>query len=346
MLRHVRPVAAALATAALTAGLLTACGNSESPGGTPTPTTGGAPPASAFPVTITHKYGTTEIPEEPTRIVAAGFRDQEYMLALGVVPVGIRDWYGPDFPYDKWPWVGPALNGKPAPEIHSGFDELNLEKIASLQPDLITTIYSDVTKEVYDQLAQIAPTVAQSGDVADFTMTWQDETRVIGTALGREAQATELVTKTEKLFADAAAAHPDFAGKTVGVLQFGDPGNFYVLNATDPKAKFFTDLGFTVPDALSDLVGEQSNLQVSFERLDLLGDLDLVVWLSAADPDIKALEDALKGESLYQQLNSVKSGHDLFLVEGADALAWGSPLSLPSALTDVIPQVETAVKGR
>lgn len=353
MHRHVdaaarrRPVAAALVIVSLTAGLLTACSTAETPAApTTTGPAGDDNAAPAFPVTVTHKYGSTEIPQEPRRVVAAGFRDQEYMLALGVIPVGIRDWYGPEHPYDKWPWVGPALGGKPVPEIHSGFDELNLEKIAALRPDLITTVYSDVTKDVYDQLSKIAPTVAQGAGAEDFTMSWQDETTLIGKALGRVRQADELITKTEKSFTDAAAAHPEFTGKKVGVLQFGDPGKFYVLNPTDPKSRFFTDLGFTIPDSLAQLVGSESNKEVSFERLDVLADLDVVVWLSGADPDSKALEDGVKKDQLYQSLTSVKEGRDVFLSKGSDALAWGSPLSLPSALTDIVPQLVSALDGK
>lgn len=332
-----RPVAAALITAAL--GLLAACGTAESPAA-------GQPQTTGFPVTVTHKYGTTEIKSEPQRVVAAGYRDQEYMLALGVVPVGIRDWYGPEHPYDKWPWVPAALGGKPVPEVHSGFDELNLEKIAALRPDLITTVYSDTSKEIYDQLSKIAPTVAQGAGVEDYTMSWQDETRLIGKALGRAKQAEELVTKTEKVFTDAAAAHQEFKGKSVAVLQFGDPGQFYVLNPTDPKSRFFTSLGFTVPDKIGQLVGSESNKQVSFERLDILDDLDLVVWLSSEDPDSKSNEAAVKGDQLYKGLKSVKEGRDIFLVKGSDALTWGSPLSLPGAVADTVPQVVTAIDGK
>src|SRR5262245_17060518 len=49
------------------------------------------PAADAFPVTIEHKYGKAEIPAAPQRVVTVGFSDQDALLALGVVPVGIRD---------------------------------------------------------------------------------------------------------------------------------------------------------------------------------------------------------------------------------------------------------------
>src|SRR5262245_5354376 len=51
-----------------------------------------------FPVTITHKYGQTTIDATPARVISVGFVDQDTILALGVTPVAVRDWYG-DQPY-------------------------------------------------------------------------------------------------------------------------------------------------------------------------------------------------------------------------------------------------------
>jgi iron complex transport system substrate-binding protein len=70
-----------------------------------------APPAGGegrFPVTVAHKYGTTTIPREPARVVTVGLSDHDYVLALGVVPVGLTDWYG-DQPGGVWPWARAAL---------------------------------------------------------------------------------------------------------------------------------------------------------------------------------------------------------------------------------------------
>src|SRR5690349_18320733 len=50
--------------------------------------------ASAYPVTIEHKYGSTTITEFPERIVLVGLTEQDALLALGVVPVATREWYG------------------------------------------------------------------------------------------------------------------------------------------------------------------------------------------------------------------------------------------------------------
>ncbi|MFI6497775.1 hypothetical protein [Nonomuraea typhae] len=59
--------------------------------GTP-PAAGAAPSAQGFtPVTIEHKFGSTEIKAPPQRVVSVGLVEQDALLALGVVPVGTTD---------------------------------------------------------------------------------------------------------------------------------------------------------------------------------------------------------------------------------------------------------------
>lgn len=43
----------------------------------------------SFPITLTHRFGSTTIPSEPSRIVALGALEADAVLALGVVPVGV-----------------------------------------------------------------------------------------------------------------------------------------------------------------------------------------------------------------------------------------------------------------
>ena len=44
---------------------------------------------AAFPRSIEHVYGTTEIPQRPTRVATVSWVNQDVALALGVVPVGM-----------------------------------------------------------------------------------------------------------------------------------------------------------------------------------------------------------------------------------------------------------------
>src|SRR4051812_15117953 len=60
----------------------------------------------AFPVSIDHKFGSTTITSRPTRVVTVGWNDQDFALALGVVPVSTREWFEE---YLTYPWVKTAL---------------------------------------------------------------------------------------------------------------------------------------------------------------------------------------------------------------------------------------------
>lgn len=73
-------------------------------------------------------------------------------------------------------------------------------------------------------------------------------------------------------------------------------------------------------------------------------DLDLVVWLEAAEDEGPA---ALLDDPLYQQLAVHTQGRDLFL--GYDlhtgALSFSSPLSLPFLLDRLVPAMPAADDG-
>ena len=99
-----------------------------------------------FPVTIEHKFGETTIPDAPERVVAVGFNDQDFALALGVTPVGVRQFQA-GIDITGRPWAQDELGGA-KPQI-VGAEELELEKIAALRPDLILGVYSGLTDKEY-----------------------------------------------------------------------------------------------------------------------------------------------------------------------------------------------------
>ena len=39
-------------------------------------------------------FDTTVIESKPERVVSIGYTEGDYVLALGVTPVAVRDWYG------------------------------------------------------------------------------------------------------------------------------------------------------------------------------------------------------------------------------------------------------------
>lgn len=324
--------------------LLAACGGddgSEEGSGTGSrsePASGVA--SDAFPVTIEHRFGTTTIEEPPERVVTVGFTDHDTVLAFGVQPVGVRDWYG-DQPFATFPWAQEAL-GDAEPEIIGDGSAINFEAVDDLNPDLIIGIYEDLS-ETYDTLSQIAPTIGQSGDYEQYAQPWQETTRIVGQALGQPDEAEQLITDVEDAFTQARADHPEFEGTTAAMAMFGEGnGTYFLLHPEDPKAAFLTQLGFEIPSEIADLIEDEQSEQLSFERLDLV-DQDIVVWLAGFEsPDlIREVQES----SVYQGLDVVQAERDLFLEEGVDELSWTTVLSLQAAIETVVPQLADLLAG-
>ncbi len=146
------------------------------------------------------------MPTDPQRIVSVGYNDQDTILALGGTLAGTFDWYG-DYPYGVWPWAQDLL-GDAQPEIvGTASTNIDFEKVAAVAPDLVVGTYSGLTQAQYDKLSAIAPTVAQPADFADYGVPWQDQTRILGDALGKKDKAAELVSSVETQFDDVRAAN-------------------------------------------------------------------------------------------------------------------------------------------
>ena len=108
---------------------------------------------SAFPVTIEHKYGSTTIEKAPERVVVVGLREQDALLALGVVPVATTEWYG-EHPGAIFPWATDELGDAKPPTVLDDTDGVEIEKVAAQQPDLILGVYSGITEKEYDGALQ------------------------------------------------------------------------------------------------------------------------------------------------------------------------------------------------
>ena len=289
-----------------------------------------APSASAaFPVTIEHQFGTATIESAPQRVVTVGFNEQDFALALDVVPVGVREFLGYDAP--NRPWAPESVRGKAIPTV--GATDLEFEKVASLEPDLILGINSYIDKAAYDKLAAIAPTVAQSADVATGATTWQDQTLTTGKALGQEAKAQELVTQVTKVFDDAKAANPSFAGKSATFALGSSANGTYSLGADDYRTGWLTQLGFTVPE---------KGGEVSFEQLEsVFGGSDVIL--------AEGVEESALQNPIVRALPPVKEGRLVnlggFDQDFAGALGFNSPLSIPFMLDVAVPRLAAATDG-
>jgi iron complex transport system substrate-binding protein len=304
-----------------------------------TPTGDASTEASAFPVTIEHTHGETEITEKPERVVTVGLRDQDAVLALGVAPVGIKDWFG-EQPNAVWPWAQDEL-GDADPTVLDPA-ELDLETIASLDPDVIIGVDSGLTEDDYALLSEIAPTVAQPSEHPDFAVPWRDRTMIVARALGEVERAEQVIADVEASIQAAADAHPEFAESTALIGLAGADGQAYAYGSDDVRSRFLTELGFTVPEVIEEQVPEDSFfVTLSQERFDQL-DADVLLWIGG---DAAAFENVTSVPVYPQRV--VEEGRDLFLPYDpiGGAISFSSALSLPFLVDELVPELAAAVDG-
>lgn len=295
-------------------------------------------PTSAFPVTIKHEYGETTIEKAPERVVAIGYTEQDFLLALGVKPIAVRYWYG-DAPNAIFPWAVEAADGAAPEVLNMPYGNLNYEAILALKPDFISAVTSGITQEEYETLSKIAPVLPQTADYINFGIPWQATTKLIGQAVGKSAEAQAIVERVEGLFKSAREENPEFVGKTVAVSYMAEPGKFGFYTDQDSRGRFFTDLGFVVPQELVDIAGKSFYADLSPEKVDLLDrDLIAILNLQFIEGGIKTLE----AEPLFKRLKAVQEGRVLYLeTEVENAVGFSSPLSLEFALNAVVPKLQT-----
>ncbi|MFT6391067.1 MAG: iron complex transport system substrate-binding protein [Ilumatobacter sp.] len=293
---------------------------------------------AAFPVTIDHKFGSTTIEAEPTRVVSVGFNEHDFLLALGVVPVGLRDWYG-DQPNGVWPWAQDEL-GDAAPEVLSS-NSLTYEQIAALNPDLIVGVWSGMTDEEYELLSEIAPTVAQPDMYDDYGTPWQEQTEILGRATGRSDVAADVVAGIEERFDDIRDEHPEWEGQTASVAFVTEDGPG-AYTSQDTRSRIMIDLGFSIPEINDSAPAGSFYLQLSPEDISPL-DVDVLVWVAGSQ---EGLDSILTKLPTRVALDAVNEGREVFAsIELGGAFSHGSPLSIEFALDELVPEINAAVDG-
>jgi iron complex transport system substrate-binding protein len=326
-------VAVVLAAAAL-AGCASSAASTENPDYT-------TEPSDTFPVTVEHKFGETTIDAEPQRVVVVGLTEQDILLELGVTPVATTEWYG-EQPYAVWPWAADLL-GDAEPEVLHTTDGFEYEKIASLRPDLIVGTNAGLDEETYEKLSEIAPTVASIEGSEQYFSNWQDQTRVVAAAVGRSAEGEALIAGVEEAYAEAAAAHPEFAGLTATFSQGGAwEGNLWVY-PDGLNTDFLTDLGFTITPGLEEYAPDAgTQAQISAENTGLL-EADVVVFATET-PD--AIDELLAFGTL-SSLPAVTENRAVYTDgELAGAIYFLTPLSQKHVLEQLLPRLEDAVAGQ
>jgi iron complex transport system substrate-binding protein len=331
-------VAALGVAGVLLATTLAACGSDAG-----TQAEGSASTATAgFPVTLKNTFGETTITKKPERIVTLGWNAQDVVYALGETPVGMpKVTYGPTAA-GVTAWDADKFDPAKTTLLDTG-DKYPFEKIAALKPDVILAPYEGFDEATYKTLTAIAPTVAYPG--APWQTTWQDQTLLVGEALGKKAEAEKLITGIQDKVKQVASEHPEFKGKSIAVGSFGQDN--YVYMPGDPRVQILNELGFVNAPSVDAL--EKTNTKKEFALTiskEKVADIDADVVVAYVDGlgTKKFLADPV-----YAAMPAVKSGgvypmEDQQVISGMSAV---SVLSVPWVLDQILPGLsEAAAAGK
>jgi len=284
-------------------------------------------------VTITHLFGETVIKEPPKRVVSAGYTEQDDLLALGLVPVAVTNWFG-DQPFAVWPWAQPKL-GAAQPVVLSLDNGIQVDKIAGLKPDLIVAINAGVDADTYKKLSAIAPTLPQAGGAAFFEP-WKVQAATIGEAVFQANQMTSLVDAVDAKFAAVAQQNPQWKDKKA-LLMHGRLWQGTVV-ATMPgwRTDFLTQMGLAIADSIKPF-GSDDRAVIPREHIKpVLDSADVVIWTTESPQDQRAL---LADPEVAAAQATAQHRHVFTDKDQAGAIAFASPLSYPVVADQLPPQI-------
>ncbi|ROQ41324.1 iron complex transport system substrate-binding protein [Frondihabitans sp. PhB188] len=338
-----RRLAAAVAVAAGLALALAGCSTSASPSSTESSSSAGAE-AGAFPVTLDSTLGSTTIESAPKRVVTIGWGSADTVVSLGVVPVGIEKvTYGQDS-NDDYPWVSKAITkmGGTQPETFDVYPDIDMTKLAELNPGLIIAVQSGITDKQYKTLSALAPTVAYPGKA--WLTPWDTQIETIGKALGKPKLAAEKVDEITTRLAAVKADHPDFSKLTFTYASMGEPGRLAVYLDGDPRVALIKAMGLTESSVMKSAKADSGSgsylATLGLEKSDLLDSTDIVfTWYYDKANKAEIDEQPLIASIPAIKRGSVVSSTDPQFVMGTTFI---TPLSVPYAIDEYVPLITEA----
>ncbi|RLK54874.1 ABC transporter substrate-binding protein [Actinokineospora cianjurensis] len=280
----------ALGSAVLLA--LAACGSAEQ-----SPGAGGQSSTAAAPAkrTVQTPKGPVEVPGDPKKIVAIDFQIPYILLDLKANLAGAID-------------LTAAKDGEPFTQltiIGTDTGELNFDKIAELDPDLI--LAADYQEPEYEKLKDRYPTVLipAAGDQPG----WKPQVKAVAEAIGKASAVDELEKKYQGRVTEIKDKHKDkiAAGKwaTLGTY---DGSGWYLYDKVGGPSTALADLGIAFDEATTK-VADGNVAQYSIEQLNQLNGATVLLFDDLGPPvTAPGAGDKLKANPLFTSITAVKAG--------------------------------------
>ncbi|NGO76429.1 ABC transporter substrate-binding protein [Streptomyces sp. YC504] len=316
-----RPRTAATLTAAALAGalVLTGCGSDDKNGGKEQAKNGSSDTRK-----ITDANGkSVTVPADPMKVVTLSEPTLDAALALGIEPIGATAGRGQK-------GVSTYLADKAAKaEVVASIAEPDLEKLATLQPDLILLDETTGSKRFLDKLGEIAPTVV----TAKLNEDWKKAFSATADALNKKSDADKLLSEFDADLAKTKGELGKNAAAVSSVIRWQNGAPSVVGKGKGHVGSTLSALGLTRPkDQQGESIGHSE--PVSLEKLDTIdGDWLFFGALGDKAASEKAYAEAKKVPN-FTKLKAEKAGH-VVVIEGSAWNSAGGFLAARTVLADV-----------
>ncbi len=288
--------------------------------------------ASTETIIVKDSKGDQSIPKNPERIVALDNQWVDSLVALDVKPVGYVDnlaMVAGSAP----PWQAGKLDG--AEKLNMSGDLV--EKIGALNPDLILVPNFLIDEATYQKLKALAPTLTAITTLG--VDPWDVRVEALGTILGKEDKADEVIAGVNAKIDGLAAKYPTLNGKTFVTAYLVGTNITVLADPKDGSGKVFEDLGMSIPQNLVDQKGPTGRPAISAERV---GELNSDLLIAASQSPNADQFRALPG---FDSLRAVQKDA-VFIADMTTITAINQPtvLALPYALDKIEPSLANAAK--
>lgn len=305
-----------------------------------------------YPVTINGTLGSITLTKPPERVVVLGAGSADIVAALGVEPLAVEHtvWGGDEAGYTPWFREYMEKSGRRLPPTLAVFPEIDVEKLASLQPDLIVAPQSGLGADTYRLLSGFAPVIAHPHQ--PWLTTTDEQIEIISAALGTQEEGKRLKEQTEAYFADFRRRNPHWQGRTFAyVYAGGREANLSLYVRGEPRVDALLKMGLKMPYELEKIPLRPGTwvMPLGLENADMLDGADvLFTWFNS-----KKDQQATEAKPLYREIKAVRRGSYIPLLDRplATAMYHATPLSAPWGMERLQPYLDKAAvylpqKGR
>ncbi|MFS0690751.1 siderophore ABC transporter substrate-binding protein [Sporosarcina sp. 179-K 8C2 HS] len=299
--------------------VLAACGTKEKEAGK---TSGSDTNEASETVSIEHELSDTavEVPKNPKKVVVFDFGTLDTMDALGIEVAGLPRANVPGYlsKYDDDKYVNLGSLKEP-----------DFEALHAMKPDVI--FISSRQADLYDQFAEIAPTIYVGLDYAHYMDSFKHNAEMIGDIFGKEDEVKSELADIDGKIADIHEKASSAGSKALVIL--ASEGK---VSAYGPNSRFglvHDLLGYKAADEKIEISTHGQN--ITFEYIvEKNPDVLFVIDRDAAIGNGASAKDSIEND-LVKKTNAYKNNKIIYLNGEYWYLSGGGLLSMKEMIEEV-----------